>query len=420
MPESKSTKNQNSKRSSGARSATRGATPSVGRLSEFSARFFNNFFKAQSRDFYLLIGAIIFIVAFGLAMVLSASFVDSLRDSNNAFSIFNKQIFSAIAGFVALLVLASMPIEFIKRMVVPASGVAIAVQLLVTLTGLGTSVNGNKNWINILGFTVQPSEFLKLFGIVFVARFMYDRQNEFHDPRRLWFPLAAIAAGFIVPVVLGGDVGTAIVMAAFFFAMWAAAGLPRQLVNAYAVLALISIPIIMFSNSSRRGRIMAWLNPEAADPNDYNWQTTHGIWAFAAGGIQGVGLGQSKLKWSWIPEAENDFIFAIIGEETGLIGALALIVLFIFLAFMLIRIATRTRDLYRRMVVLGVMFWITIQAFINIAVVLTLLPVLGVPLPLISAGGSSLLATLMALGVVLGIERENHALGSVSPKRLRR
>jgi cell division protein FtsW len=353
-------------------------------------------------------------------MVLSASFVDSLRDSNNAFSIFNKQIFSAIAGFVALLVLASMPIEFIKRMVVPASGVAIAVQLLVTLTGLGTSVNGNKNWINILGFTVQPSEFLKLFGIVFVARFMYDRQNEFHDPRRLWFPLAAIAAGFIVPVVLGGDVGTAIVMAAFFFAMWAAAGLPRQLVNAYAVLALISIPIIMFSNSSRRGRIMAWLNPEAADPNDYNWQTTHGIWAFAAGGIQGVGLGQSKLKWSWIPEAENDFIFAIIGEETGLIGALALIVLFIFLAFMLIRIATRTRDLYRRMVVLGVMFWITIQAFINIAVVLTLLPVLGVPLPLISAGGSSLLATLMALGVVLGIERENHALGSVSPKRLRR
>ena len=420
MPERKSTKNQNSKRSAGARSAPRGATPAVGRLSEFSARFFNNFFKAQSRDFYLLIGAIIFIVAFGLAMVLSASFVDSLRDNNNAFSIFNKQIFSALAGFAALLVLASLPIEFIKRMVVPASGVAIAVQLLVTLTGLGTSVNGNKNWINILGFTVQPSEFLKLFGIVFVARFMYDRQNEFHDPRRLWFPLAAIAAGFIVPVVLGGDVGTAIVMAAFFFAMWAAAGLPRQLVNAYAVLALISIPIIMFSNSSRRGRIMAWLNPETADPNDYNWQTTHGIWAFAAGGIQGVGLGQSKLKWSWIPEAENDFIFAIIGEETGLIGALALIVLFIFLAFMLIRIATRTRDLYRRMVVLGVMFWITIQAFINIAVVLTLLPVLGVPLPLISAGGSSLLATLMALGVVLGIERENHALGPVSPKRSRR
>lgn len=420
MPERKSTKNQNSKRSAGARSAPRGATPAVGRLSEFSARFFNNFFKAQSRDFYLLIGAIIFIVAFGLAMVLSASFVDSLRDNNNAFSIFYKQIFSALAGFAALLVLASLPIEFIKRMVVPASGVAIAVQLLVTLTGLGASVNGNKNWINILGFTVQPSEFLKLFGIVFVARFMYDRQNEFHDPRRLWFPLAAIAAGFIVPVVLGGDVGTAIVMAAFFFAMWAAAGLPRQLVNAYAVLALISIPIIMFSNSSRRGRIMAWLNPETADPNDYNWQTTHGIWAFAAGGIQGVGLGQSKLKWSWIPEAENDFIFAIIGEETGLIGALALIVLFIFLAFMLIRIATRTRDLYRRMVVLGVMFWITIQAFINIAVVLTLLPVLGVPLPLISAGGSSLLATLMALGVVLGIERENHALGPVSPKRSRR
>jgi cell division protein FtsW len=394
------------------------AAERANRLSEATSSFFKNFFRAQSREFYLLIGLVIFIVGVGLLMVLSASFVDSLRANNNAFSIFNKQFISSIVGFVMLFVLATLPIEFIKRMVIPATAIALAVQLAVLL--IGTSVNGNKNWINIFGFTVQPSEFLKLLGIVYAAKFLYERQDEFDDPRRVWFPLVAIAGLFIIPVVAGGDVGTGIVMAAVFFAIWASAGLPRRLINVYAIGAALAVPLIMISNSSRRGRIMAWLDPSAADPNDYNWQTTHGIWAFAAGGLQGVGLGQSKLKWSWIPEAENDFIFAIIGEETGLIGALALIILFIFLTIVMIRIAFRTRDLYRRMVVLGVMFWISIQAFINIAVVLTLLPVLGVPLPLISAGGSSLLATLMAFGVVLGIERENHALGAVTSRRSRR
>ena len=133
------------------------------------------------------------------------------------------------------------------------------------------------------------------------------------------------------------------------------------------------------------------------------------MWAFAAGGIPGVGLGQSQLKWSWIPEAENDFIFAIIGEEMGLIGSVIVILLIVFMALILIRIALRTDDLFKRLVVLGVMLWLSLQSFTNIAVVLTLLPVLGVPLPLISSGGSSILASLMAIGVVLAIERENHS-----------
>lgn len=389
-------------------------------VANFTSNFFSGFFRAQSREFYLLIGLVVFLVGVGLLMVLSASFVDSLKSNNNAFAIFNKQLLTAILGSLALFVLASMPSEAIRRLVIPASAIALVVQLLVVFTVLGTSVNGNRNWISILGFTVQPSEFLKLFLIVYVSKFLMERQDEFHDPKRVWFPLLAIAAVYVAPVVAGGDVGTAIVMAAFLFGMWLFAGLPGRLVNFYSIIAVIAIPVVMFSNSSRRGRVMAWLNPTAPDPNDYNWQATHGIWAFAAGGLGGVGLGQSKLKWSWIPEAENDFIFAIIGEEMGLIGAITLIVLFIALAFVMIRIAMRTHDLYRKMVVLGVMLWITLQAFINISVVLTLLPVLGVPLPLISAGGSSLLATLMAFGVVLGIERENHRLGVAPSRRVRR
>ena len=140
------------------------AAERANRMSEATSSFFKNFFRAQSREFYLLIGLVIFIVGVGLLMVLSASFVDSLRANNNAFSIFNKQFISSIVGFVMLFVLATLPIEFIKRMVIPATAIALAVQLAVLL--IGTSVNGNKNWINILGFTVQPSEFLKLLGIV--------------------------------------------------------------------------------------------------------------------------------------------------------------------------------------------------------------------------------------------------------------
>ncbi|MFM5903727.1 MAG: putative lipid II flippase FtsW [Microbacteriaceae bacterium] len=389
-------------------------------VAEAANQFFQGFFKAQSREFNLLIALVIFLVGVGLLMVLSASFVDALKSSNNAFAIFNKQLITAVLGALALFVLASMPPDAFKRLVIPASGLALAVQFLTVFTPLGTSVNGNRNWINLFGFTIQPSEFLKLFLIVYTANFIQDRQAELDDPKRVWFPLMAIALVFMFPVLLGGDVGTVIVMAAFTFGLWSVAGLPQRLVNALVVLAVVAIPVVMFSNGSRRGRVLAWLNPTAADPNDYNWQATHGIWAFAAGGLGGVGLGQSKLKWSWIPEAENDFIFAIIGEELGLIGAITLIVLFVVLAFVMIRIAMRTNDIFKRMIVLGVMLWISLQAFINIAVVLTLLPVLGVPLPLISAGGSSLLATLMAFGVVLSIERENHRLGAVSTRRSRR
>jgi cell division protein FtsW (lipid II flippase) len=152
---------------------------------------------------------------------------------------------------------------------------------------------------------------------------------------------------------------------------------------------------------------MAWLNPNAPDPNGYNWQSTHGEWAFASGGFFGTGFGKSKMKWSWIPEAQNDFIFAIVGEEWGLIGALGVVALFVAMGSVMFKIAAKASDPYQKLVVYGVTFWILSQAFINISVVLTMFPVLGVNLPLISAGGTSMLASLIAVGLVLGIDRAN-------------
>ena len=167
--------------------------------------------------------------------------------------------------------------------------------------------------------------------------------------------------------------------------------------------------ILVLSSKSRRLRFEAWLNPDAADPLGVMWQYQHGTWALAAGGLFGTGLGRSKLKWSWIPEVENDFIFAVIGEELGLIGALLIIFLFLALGLTMFAIAKHQTNAFNRNLVVGIMIWVVMQAFINIAVVLGLLPVLGVPLPLVSAGGSSLIATLTAIGVVLAVERDRTA-----------
>ena len=163
---------------------------------------------------------------------------------------------------------------------------------------------------------------------------------------------------------------------------------------------------MVMSSPSRRIRFDAWLNPDAADPMGVRWQFEHGTWALASGGIFGTGLGRSKLKWSWIPEVENDFIFAIIGEELGMVGAMFVILLFFAMGLTMYHIAKSQTNAFNRYLVTGIMLWIIFQAFINISVVLGLLPVLGVPLPLISAGGSSLIATLSAIGVVLAVERD--------------
>jgi cell division protein FtsW (lipid II flippase) len=213
----------------------------------------------------------------------------------------------------------------------------------------------------------------------------------------------------MVAVFAGSDLGTVIIMFLIVLVQLSIAGMPRRLVGFIAGLAAVAVPIAINLSSSRRARVLAWLNPSAPDPLDVNWQSKHGVWALAAGGVGGTGFGDSKMKWSWIPEVENDFIFAIIGEEFGLVGAVLVTALFIALGFILIKITMKTPGEYERYILIGIMAWIVLQAMVNIAVVLNFLPVLGVPLPLISSGGSSLLATLAAIGVALGIERRNSA-----------
>ena len=368
---------------------------------------FDRVFKAQSIHFYRLLGVALFLVGFGVIMVLSASSIDSLKANNNSFSIFNKQFFFAILGLAAMSLISLMPTSFFKSKASFFFRIALVLQVAVFF--IGEEINGNKNWISVFGlFTVQPSEFLKVAVVLFVAAHLANNVNYFYD-QSVWIKAIAVSGIAMGAVMVGKDLGTVIIMAIMFVGMMILAGMPQKLITLIAGFAAVALPLALSASSSRWGRIMAWLNPNAPDPNGYNWQSEHGMWALSAGRVFGAGLGESKMKWSWIPEVENDFIFAIIGEELGLVGALVVIALFVALAIFFLNIYNRTEDKFSKYVVGAIMLWIIFQALVNIAVVLRLLPVLGVPLPLISAGGSSLVATLAGIGIVLAVERENHA-----------
>lgn len=371
-------------------------------------------FRGQSRDFNNLLGITFLLVVFGLVMVLSASYVTSLGNGDGALSVFFRQAIWAVLGFVALGIMSRLPIAVIQRLSPFYFLLMLGLQGLVLI--IGTEVYGNKNWIRIGELSFQPSEFLKV-GLVLVLAGMLSQRREYFDSFRYGWLVPLGAAGFSTVLVLGGaDLGTALVIFGFSLVTMVLIGMPNR--YALAIFGVAAVGALIFANmGSRRTRIAAWLNPDAVDVAGATWQARHGIWALAAGGIGGTGLGDSKMKWNWIPMVDNDYIFSVVGEEWGLIGASVLILLFVLLAMAMIRILNRTERVFERYVMYGIVSWIIIQAFINIGVVLNFLPVLGVPLPLISAGGSSLFATLATLGIALGIERRNSLAGPVSPVR---
>jgi cell division protein FtsW len=314
-----------------------------------------------------------------------------------------------------MLFVSSLKLAMIQNLVKAAVALGFALQLSVPFFGI--TVNGNTNWISIAGFTLQPAEFLKVALIMYMAWFISNREHELEDPRRVMVPVLIVGAAALALVMVGRDLGTAIIIAFILFGTLAIVGAPLRYLTQIFVVVVMAGLLAAVSSASRMARITAWLNPGSASSEAFNWQYEHGTWALAAGGVFGVGLGNSKMKWSWIPEVENDFIFAVIGEELGFIGALVVIGIFALLISSLIGIMNRSESTFGRVLIVGVIVWIVSQSAVNIAVVLGVLPVLGVPLPLISAGGSSLISTLGAIGLVLAIEKHNHRNSRRSARR---
>lgn len=396
------------------RSKTKSIRVKGGRRQQI-AEWLRDNFQAESIYFYRLAGLTGFLVVFGLVMVLSSSSIDSLVANRDAFYVFSRQSLYALVGLGLMLFVSSLKLAIIQNLVKAAVIFGFALQLSVPFIGI--TVNGNTNWISIAGFTLQPAEFLKVALIMYMAWFVSNREQELDDPRRVMLPVLVVGGAGLALVMLGRDLGTAIIIALIVFGTLAIIGAPlAPLMQVFAGVAVAGV-FAALSSASRMARINAWLNPDSASSDAFNWQYEHGTWALAAGGVFGVGLGNSKMKWSWIPEVENDFIFAVIGEELGFIGALVVIGIFALLISSLIGIMNRSESTFGRVLIVGVIVWIVSQSAVNIAVVLGVLPVLGVPLPLISAGGSSLIATLGAIGLVLAIEKDNHRNGSRRRKR---
>ena len=372
----------------------------------------NLYFRKYSRvlarpelPYFLIIWSTIFLCALGLTMVLSSSTVTSLQESGNTYSIFIKQFFFLILGsfatFWAFRVKGSIW-PFIARY---ALSISILMLLLPFVPFLGKNINGNRNWIEIGGFTLQPSEFAK-FGLILWCALRLRSLGQVPGTKNLILLLAPGLVAIELLILLEHDLGTALLVLIIFGGILFVSGAPIKNFLALLTLGAIVGGAFILSSDYRMSRFAALFNP--FDERYYKfsgWQPAHSIMGLASGGLWGSGLGASKQKWANLAEAHTDFIFSVIGEELGLLGTLLVLALYAALIYSILRVAIKTKDDFSRYATAGIACWFIAQVVINIGSVTSVIPVIGVTLPFISYGGSSLLANLIAVGFVLSVAR---------------
>ena len=372
----------------------------------------NLYFRKYSRvlarpelPYYLIIWSTIFLCALGLTMVLSSSTVTSLQESGNTYSIFIKQFFFLILGsfatFWAFRVKGAIW-PFIARY---ALSISILMLLLPFVPFLGKNINGNRNWIEIGGFTLQPSEFAK-FGLILWCALRLRSLGQVPGTKNLILLLAPGLVAIELLILLEHDLGTALLVLIIFGGILFVSGAPIKNFLALLTLGAIIGGAFILSSDYRMSRFAALFNP--FDERYYKfsgWQPAHSIMGLASGGLWGSGLGASKQKWANLAEAHTDFIFSVIGEELGLLGTLLVLALYAALIYSILRVAIKTKDDFSSYATAGIACWFIAQVVINIGSVTSVIPVIGVTLPFISYGGSSLLANLIAVGFVLSVAR---------------
>ncbi|UKA56336.1 putative lipid II flippase FtsW [Arthrobacter sp. FW305-BF8] len=367
----------------------------------------------------VILAVVLVLAALGLIEVASASSVESVAAGKNPYDLPLKQAMWTAAGVALMLGLARLRPRHIRWLAWPLLGAAV-VSLGLVFTPLGMTVNGNRNWLGFGGFTVQPSEFAKLALIIWAAAVLTRKQALLHEWRHAVVPLLVPAGVIIIGfVVLGHDLGTAMIIMMILAATMFYGGVRMKVFGVAGILGAMLALVLAATSGNRVGRISSWLGAGSTDDSQgVGYQALHGQYALASGGWFGVGLGQSRQKWNWIPEAHNDFIFTILGEELGLAGTLLVLVLFTVLGIAVFKVIARTQDTFARIVSSSVITWIIGQAVVNIAMVTGLLPVIGVPLPFISYGGSAMVSSLAGIGMVLAVTRPQ-PVQAVRPKKPR-
>jgi cell division protein FtsW len=345
-------------------------------------------------------------VAIGLVMVLSASFFTLASRGQSPYGTFLRQAVWCAVGLAALLILSRIPLRLYRKLSRLALLGSFGLALLV-FTPLGVEVNGNRNWLAVGPVTVQPGEFLKLSLILWGTAVLTDRAMLRRNQRHGVVPVLGVSLAALVLVLAGKDLGTAMVLALIVAGVFFFTGASLRALGIGAAGALAAVLLAVLSSPNRLNRISVWLDPSGPGSTEgLGYQGAHSVYALAGGGMFGVGLGQSRQKVHWIPEAHNDFIFAVLGEELGFAGAALVLILFGTLAFAIYRIASLAADPYATGLCGAALVWIMGQAIVNIAVVSGMVPVVGIPLPFISYGGSSVIALLALTGVLVSCSRQ--------------
>jgi cell division protein FtsW len=354
-------------------------------------------------EFLLIASTALLLTGFGVVMVTSATTASALSRGESPYNDGMQQAMFALLGLAMMFVVSRLPVRFFRRIGWVALGLALVVQLLV-FTPLGVEVYGNRNWLKIAGFSLQPSELLKLSLALWAGMILYRKRNLLSKWQHVFIPLVPVSMLAIGTVLAGKDLGTSMVLVLILLACLFFSGVKLRIFVLPVIAGALVVAALAITSPNRMGRIMSFLDPDC-DYIKECYQPLHGIWSLAGGGIFGRGLGNSIEKYNWLPAAGDDYIFAIVGEELGLIGCIVVLLLFATFAVGAFRIIRNSDDPFVKIAAGGITVWILGQALINIGVVLRVFPVLGVPLPFLSAGGSSLVAVLAACGVLLAFCR---------------
>jgi cell division protein FtsW len=362
------------------------------------------FLNKPVNHFYMMMVSTSILVVLGLIMVFSASSIQAIDTKGYAFAVALRQFVFLVFGIPFAIYLARLPLSRWQLLARFGLILSLILVVIVMIPGVGKEVNGNRNWINLKVIDIQPGEFTKFLLILWAAYLLARKESL----KKFNFNvIALIGPGFvlvILAIMRGGDLGTSSVIAAIAAGIFFISGVELKKLGWVAALGFIALAAAIVTSDYRRARFLVFLNPFAPEEyKNFGWQPAHSLLGLASGGVFGVGLGGSRQKWGNLAEAHTDFIYSVIGEELGLLGTLGVLILMGTLVYSIFRISLRAKDPFSRYVSAGIAVWIGVQAILNIGTAISVLPVVGVTLPLVSYGGSALLTTICALGFVAGV-----------------
>ena len=355
---------------------------------------------------YVLVGGIFFVIIFGLAVLSSATSVQSFRDYHDSYHLFRHQLlFGVLPGLVLFFVFTRIDYRKLDRYTVYFFAAMMILLLLVFIPGLGATWGTSNSWVTIAGLSLQPSEVAKLFLILVLASWFSQRGEEFTAD--FWnglFPFILLLGVVSVPIILQPDIGTLAVVVTIAGVMYFVAGARLRHLLMLAMLSVASLVALIIKAPYRAERLLVFLNPEA-DPSGIGYHINQALLAVGSGGLFGLGFGQSRQKFAYLPQVLGDSIFAILAEELGFFFSVLLIFAFLLILIRGVRLAKTTDDAYGRYIVIGIVAWFTLQAYLNIAAMVGLVPLTGIPLPFISYGGTAFFSAMAGAGILINISR---------------